>query len=311
MLISVVVPTFRLGGLDLIKWSLDQQTLPAADFELVLVDGLFTRRRAAVEKLFGSASYRVKHVPPEADARGEIFPRDAHPRYRNTGIAESRGEICVLWCDYVMAPPMVLSLFAHRFRTIPGKVSICGTHIYGLPPREIVDPRLVPSPCLDDTIALMDSLAPDDRLWTSAFTYDLETVFGLIQTSAFAYPLDKQDPKLRLLSGTTIPNIALHMKNEAVRRADLREVCGLDETYNDTKCADDLDLGMRLGNAGVTFVLDKSIDVLIPDPHVFTPELRRTRTHLEALADWELRRRPILASGAIHPEKSLFLSEKF
>ena len=198
MKISVVIPTFRLGGLDLLKWSLDQQSFSHDEFELVLVDGLHKWRQPVVAEWAKAVKYRIVHVPPEPDENGAIFPRDCHPRCRNTGILYARGEVCVLCCDYIMATPYWLSLFWHRFQTIPGNFAVLGTHVYGDMFRQIVDPRLVKNEgklSLDEYLALIESLGPRDRLWSTVFCFPPEEIFGLAQRGAFSVDLNRQDPK--------------------------------------------------------------------------------------------------------------------
>ena len=310
MKISVIVPTFRLGGIDLLKWTLDQQSLPHSDFELVLVDGLYQWRKDAVARFFAGSDYGVVHVPPEPDSDGPIFPRDCHPRYRNTGIKHASGDLCVLCCDYVMATPYWLAMFEHRSQTVGPNYAICGVHLYGKLPPSVVNPILFDKgepPSLDYYRNLVECMASDNRLWTGAFLahLSLEYIFALTQTSTLAYDLNRQDPKLRLLSGTMMTFNAFHMKNEAVRREHLLAVRGLDETYNDTKCADDLDVTLRLSQHGVKFVIDKGIDVLIPDPHAWTPELQRKRPYLDTLKEWQEERKPILVAGETQPRISM------
>lgn len=105
MLVTVLVPQNRVGGLDVLFWSLAQQT--HKDFEVVIVDAIHQRRskllreRGADWPDFIGESVRVVHLPPpECD-----FPWANYCRSLNLGIAHARGEIVVYAPDYAWFHP--------------------------------------------------------------------------------------------------------------------------------------------------------------------------------------------------------------
>ena len=93
-MISVLLPTNRIGGLDLLFDSLERQT--HRDFELVLVDNIYKHRRELVAERARGYSFQVRHIPP----RDDTFPAQGYVQTVNTGIAHARGETIVLLCDY-------------------------------------------------------------------------------------------------------------------------------------------------------------------------------------------------------------------
>lgn len=92
--LSVLVPTNRTGGLDILFDSLRHQTFK--EFELILVDAIYERRRHVVAERIGEYPFRVVHLPPW----GNAFPRANYCRSLNVGLAHCRGDIVVYQCDY-------------------------------------------------------------------------------------------------------------------------------------------------------------------------------------------------------------------
>jgi hypothetical protein len=60
--ISVVVPTTRIGGLDVTLSSLETQTLSFECFELIIVDALYNYRKYLIAQKSKEYSFRIKHV---------------------------------------------------------------------------------------------------------------------------------------------------------------------------------------------------------------------------------------------------------
>jgi len=95
-MISVLVPTNRIGGLDVLFDSLACQT--DGNFELVLIDNIWRYRRELVADKCADAKYpfRVKHIEP----RDNPFPKVCYCRTMNTGIEHAAGETLLYLCDY-------------------------------------------------------------------------------------------------------------------------------------------------------------------------------------------------------------------
>lgn len=304
-LVSVIVPTYRLGGIDCLKWSLDHQDYP--HLELVLVDALYAQRAKAVQAYFQGAKYPVTHCPP-AQLAGEEPPgfRDMCPRYRNTGIQRTSGDLLVFWSDFTLALPQMLALHAQTLQSFGGnKAVVCGTHLYGRPRKDL----LVEGSIFEDIDAYEDAIRSfheDDPRWISIFTIRPEVMFMACCYLADMAPTDL-DPKLRVPHGTSIKPHYAHWKNESLPREAVLEVGGFDEFYNDTHCADDMDFACRLAKAGFKFWLDKGNEVVIPNPRPFSPLLRRARPHEEALREWTTERAPEIDAGAVAPRRSILL----
>jgi glycosyltransferase involved in cell wall biosynthesis len=98
-MISIVVPTNRIGGLDVLFDSLERQT--CRDFELVLVDNIHQYRAELVAERAKQYSFPVVHVPP----RENPFPKVCYCRTMNTGILHASGSALLYLCDYCWLAP--------------------------------------------------------------------------------------------------------------------------------------------------------------------------------------------------------------
>ena len=60
--ISVIVPTNRIGGLDILFESLKRQSFQ--DFELILADAIYQYRKNIVAETVRQYGFPVKHIEP-------------------------------------------------------------------------------------------------------------------------------------------------------------------------------------------------------------------------------------------------------
>ena len=88
---------------------LSQQT--DQNFELVVVDGLYHRRKAAVAEMAAKVGFEVRHVPPRASSPWVRMKKVAICAYRNTGIATARGSLVVNLDDCCELPPNYVDMF--------------------------------------------------------------------------------------------------------------------------------------------------------------------------------------------------------
>ncbi|UZP66895.1 glycosyltransferase [Desulfovibrio mangrovi] len=123
---SVIIPT--CNRLDILKQCLrclEEQTMPHADFEVVVVDDASTD---------GTAEFLAEYRPPFA-FRSIIQPRRGGPaKARNAGIRVARGEFVHFLNDDAMIEPHVLQLHSMLHSALPDKsVSILGGFSFGPP----------------------------------------------------------------------------------------------------------------------------------------------------------------------------------
>lgn len=92
--ISVICPTMRVGGLDIIFDSLSHQAFK--DFELIISDGIYKYRKDIVAEKAKNYSFPVKHIEPYNNP----FPNNAFCRYANSGLVHADCELVVFITDY-------------------------------------------------------------------------------------------------------------------------------------------------------------------------------------------------------------------
>ncbi|MBA7663356.1 hypothetical protein ES703_71396 [subsurface metagenome] len=115
--LSIVLPTFRAGGLDVIKYSLLDQSFK--DFELVLVDELYDSRKDMVRQYFKGINLR--HIPPF-----RVNNYFSSATARNTGISCAEGELIVFTNDYTWLSSDCLQRHWNAYNTLKGKYAVTG-----------------------------------------------------------------------------------------------------------------------------------------------------------------------------------------
>ncbi len=257
----------RVGGLDVLAHGLSRQTFK--DFELVLSDGLFGRRREAVEEGMGREGIRVRHVEP----RGNPFPLNSFCRYANEAIRGScpDSEISVTITDYTWLPPDSLRKHVDFHASRGENEALACPHQYvTLPPvserfgaygREEVDRYA------ED----VSSGALDWAMWSI-----MREPFGQDPRALPVCPEQGgADPKLTTAAGYAKPNV-FHGKNESVKTRHLLAVGGWNEELDGAHCYQDTELAERLsGREGVQWFVEPSNVAYIVNPRPIFPFPRR------------------------------------
>ena len=266
--ISVVVPTMRTGGLDVLFSSLESQTFK--DFELILVDGVFNSRRDATSGR--NISFDFVHVDPFENP----FPINSFCRYANSGLARARGEVIVFLTDYTWLPPNGLAVHAAFHKSARGNDGLMCPHQYAA------------LPALSPSFSSYEKHEIDrycDDIFSGRFGDLGWSIFSdpiTPSTDVSGFPVDPimgwADPKLKLPYGP-ITSTFFHGKNESVRTELVLEANGWDEDLDNAHCYQDFDLSDRMCvKYGLSWTLDPSNVAIIVNPrHVF-PFPRRPRS---------------------------------
>jgi glycosyltransferase involved in cell wall biosynthesis len=279
--LSIVVPTMRAGGMDVLFDSLRRQTF--SDFELVLVDGLYERRKALLAERARDQFLALRHVGLSPNP----FPSAAFCAYSNAGISVASGEVVLFLVDYSRLPPDLLERHARFHRADPtGKGGLMGPHRYVHLELDPAFPRYGRGD-VDRYEADAASGALDAFMWSCGRAADRPGDPHDADGGAVV-PHDA-DPKLRLPAGPIGPEF-FHAKNESVRRARVVEVDGYDQDLDGAHLYQDSDFSDRLARAGVRWLLDPTAAVEIVNPRHAFPFARRSRPHEENKAIWERKR---------------------
>ena len=277
-LISVCVPTMRVGGLDVLFAGLINQTF--RDFELVLSDALWSRRRDLVAQKAAELELTVTHVEPFDNP----FPISAFCRYANTALHYARGELILFITDYTWLPPESLKTHAHVFLSYGPRLALLCPHRY------VQHPSLAPD---FPSYAQADA----DRYATDCARGDLDLHLWSIFVRPMkpndeprALPIDDAtgpDPKLAFPQAGIIPSYFFHAKHESIPAQAVFKVNGWNEALDGTHGWQDTDLAERIdAHAQLTWVLEPSNVAIIVNPrHVF-PWAKRLKPYEENEPIW-------------------------
>lgn len=250
-MISIICPSNRVGGLDLLFASLKAQT--HQDFELVLVDALYDERRFLVADAASVSDFTVIHVPP----RDNAFPAQQYVRTMNTGIANASGDTLLFLCDYSFLHSDCLATHALIQATHPGPVILDYRYV-DLPP---LKPGL---PNYRETVSGTEETAEAYRVAVAAnsdrFADDLAS--GRLDPylwSIFAAPMTEEAVLSARVehehkpSGTNIANDWnwCSFKNESFPTELVLSMNGLDEEYDKSHGWQDSEFSYRLREDGV------------------------------------------------------------
>ena len=138
--VSVILPTYRIGGLDISLPSLGNQTFK--DYEVILVDALYSRRKHIVAQYAKEKGVPLIHIPPKKDT----VPLHAPNNFENTGLLHSKGELIIVFGDYQGAPRNWIQRHWDMHREHKRTIIMGSLDIYDHPPlKEGINEILEPS----------------------------------------------------------------------------------------------------------------------------------------------------------------------
>lgn len=271
-MISICVPTNRVGGFDLLCESLADSTYK--DFELIISDALHGFRSLRVQQRLEQYDFRIVHVGPARNA----FPLNQFSHVANTALHEARGDVILLAVDYTWFPKDLLAVHAEFHKTHPGQRGLMLPHNYFEMPE--LHPAF-PKYGNEETDRYARDVAGhslDDVMW-SIFKEPV------VRGSDGFHVLDKTgyanvDPKLANIASIPVHDYPsyLHAKNESVPAESMRQINGWDERLDGGHCYQDMDLADRLTvKTGLRWSIRESPVAQIVNPRRVFPFPRRIR----------------------------------
>lgn len=247
--ISIICPTMRVGGLDVLFDSLRAQTF--TDFELVLVDGLRPLRAEIVTEEARNRFLRVVHVEPEPNP----FPRAAYCACANAGLRAASGEVALFVVDYTHLPPGAVAKHAEFHRRADRHQGLMLPHRYV---HLEVDKHFPRYGADEVEMYVNDLLHLKKFIWSiGRVQLDVPAQPHRVHDGTLAQP--DADPKLRASKGPVDP-LWFHAKNESVRLDVALETGGFCEELDGSHGWQDSEFADRLSLAhGVKWYVD-------PDP---------------------------------------------
>jgi FkbM family methyltransferase len=290
-MISVIVPTNRVGGLDVLFESLKAQTFQ--NFELVLVDALYKYRKNVVAEKSKLYNFPVKHIEPEPN----IFPVVNYCKLVNTGLCAAEGSIAYFTCDHSHMPKD--NLMTHAvFHSLTPRNYILLLAVNDCPVRldavsdNFPKHRQYGTRGRDSEVQLL--VVPEEvyvsrhNEWSDRYVEDLDAglldkvLWSLFETPFTYGPLDDYivvnnlDKKFDAYSATEATP-AFHdlccMKNDSFKLDFLLEANGLEEEMDGTHGFQDSELARRLTrvHGGIFFAMNTMQNSVINTRYYLEP----------------------------------------
>ena len=276
--ISICMPTMRVGGLDIVFESLKHQTFK--DFELVISDSIYKYRKNLVAQKAKEYDFAVKHVEPTKNT----FPVAHFCNAENTALVNASSKLILMITDYTYLPPDCVEKHIKFHADYPDdNRGLLGAHQY----------RLLPPPCSDfptykneDTdkyVADVDSSKLNNVMWSifeKDFCQDPETM-----------PLDSMgnaDTKLFMPFKHNADQNLVNGKNESIKLEAALKINGWDEELDGTTpYQDSVFSDMLVKKLGFIWSVDGGNKAYIINPRFSFPWSKRLRTIESNLAIWE------------------------
>lgn len=255
-MISIIIPSNRIGGLDILAASLRAQS--SQDFELILVDELRSHRRHTVPQLGKGGSWHV--------GTGQIERWGTYMASLNRGLELSRGDVLLFISDYTFLHPNCIAEHA-AFHSTHAKTDVAlGSIDYTALPKLHPDFPLEygwakighdPANYSDETYAPWLDFKRRHELYEefrTAYERDLDNGrLAPFMTSVFAEPFTSVDGlKVWQTNDRGPPSQFMNLKNDSVRR-ELLDGFRFDERADGTHGHQDSITHRQLAKRGAAF----------------------------------------------------------
>jgi hypothetical protein len=290
--VSVLCPTMRVGGIDVLLHGLSKQT--HRDFELVLSDALWGYRHDLVQQEAERFGVHVVHVEP----RGLRFPVCTYCRHMNEAIVHATGDLALLIVDYTWLAPDTLARHVAHHNGKP-RAGLMGPHRYAaLPAIKPIVSHYGHSPSETERYANdVRSRALDSMMLSIFLSFEGDPRL-FPDADDITDGVRHRDPKFSEPAGPIHP-FMLHCRNESVRLEHLIEINGFDEDLDGTHGWQDSDIADRLTiKVGVEWQHDPSLVTHIVNPRPVFPFGLRERPNHTNEAIW--RRKQAMGYPAVN-----------
>ena len=297
--VTILVPTYRLGGIECLAQSVRRQVYPHDRLRVILVDALAARRETAVREFWNG------HAGDVALWHLEVPGFDwaqSYARAFNEGLGASPDDVIVVWPDYAVAPAYCVADHVQLLQRGGMRCASLGIVQYAWTPLEAMAFGFARLETLDAYRSFVEARPADSPLWTSLFLDDPAELHRA--NLLLIGPPAGADPRRGRINGPT-SFIDVLLKNEAYPRAALVAAGGADEAFDARPDYVDSDLGLRVEKQGYVLVLDKGNEIVVPTPHALLPTLRWSGTAEDAHARFHRRWEAACRSEPIATERGL------
>lgn len=275
--ISIVMPTMRIGGLDIIFESLKYQTFK--NFEFIISDSIYKYRKDIVAEKTKQYSFAVKHVEPTKNT----FPIGHFCNAENTGLVNASSNIVLMITDYTYLQPTCIEqhIAFHNEYTADNR-GYMGSHQYKSLPTLHADFIQYTNEDTDKYVSDLAANKFSNVMWSifdSDFIQDPE-----------ALPLDSMgnaDTKLFMPYHHNADQNLFNGKNESVKTEAALSINGWDEDLDGTTpYQDNVFSDMLVRKLGLKWSVNGQNKAYIVNPRSVFPWSKRMRPIESNLKIW-------------------------
>jgi hypothetical protein len=286
--ISVIVPSYRIGGIDVLCDSLACQSF--ADFELIVTDAIHARRRSVVAEHAKCHPFPIKHIAPGGGPELSNYCRSI-----NDAIVHAAGELVVIQTDYTWMPPDCLETHWNAYAASDKRTCfVLDNHCTALPPLHPEFHGYGP----DMELCYESNAEVEAQINAGADAYAADLAAGKLDRfmwSIFAEPPTNETAMALRVTRSDVkqgrPEIDYRhcsLKNESIPTEAFLAVNGLDERFDGSHLYQDQEFALRVERAGFRWSTTPGGAALIVNP--------RTRLSSKRLG------RPMASNGALMDE---------
>lgn len=241
--LSIVCPTMRIGGLDVIFNSLDRQTFK--NFELIISDSLYNYRKDIVKEKADKLSFKYKHIPPIIDK----FPISSICHATNSAIVQAEGDVIVFVTDYRYFPPEALQKHVDFHQSHADNIGYAPPSKFLLPPpMKKGIPSYGRNAKYKQYMEDLKNGALQNYMWS---IYDND-IFETSQDLSDWPEIDRlkvgYDPKTTVTPGEEVSPQHIYLQSESVKTKIVLEANGMNEALDGAFNYMDIEFSHRLRN---------------------------------------------------------------
>lgn len=275
--ISIVVPTMRPGGLDILLKSLSKQTFK--NFELIICDGIYKYRKDLISKIKDNYDFTIKHIEPTKN----VFPISCASNAYNSGFINAEADIVLMITDYSYLPEDCVEKHVKFHKENPQEnIGYMCPHQYKSLPELNKDFPTYQNPEYQKLVDDLDS-GKFDSMMFSIFKDDFDI-------DPESLPLDSMgnaDTKLFMPYGEGDQN-SFNGKNESVKMEAILKINGWSEECDGTHSVqDNLFSDMLVKKLGLKWIVDATNKLYIINPRFVMPWANRIRPYQENKPIWD------------------------
>ena len=302
--LTVIFPTYRVGGFDVALDSLAGQTF--RDFELIVVDAIWARRNPIIRDRFSAYPFPIKHLAPSGGMALSNYSRSI-----NDGIAHASGELIVIQADYTWMPPNCLETHWRAYEQSDKRSCfMLDNHCTELPPLNPDFPGYGPN---FESKEYSEAERPRFESDTNhaASVYERDVMTGRLDScmwSLFREPLTNEKvlalpvTRSHCKQGQPLDPNWCSLKNEGIPTEAFLAVNGLDEDMDGSHLYQDQEFAWRVAKAGYRWTTAAGGSAFLVNPRSLFYSKRLSRP---MMTNGDIMRRKQASGERVNPHRFL------